>query len=86
MPDEHAAQTTSRADRTQRGAFRNLNEQIYGLDGAAAGLPTFSIACECGDGSCAITLTVGAGLYGTFALILTASWSCRATNTARPRR
>jgi hypothetical protein len=45
-------------------AFRSLNEQIYGPGGSGEGLQQFAIACECGSGSCVVTLTVEATLYG----------------------
>ena len=45
-------------------AFRSLNEQIYGPGGSGESLPQFAIACECGSGSCVVTLTVEATLYG----------------------
>ncbi len=45
-------------------AFRSLNEQVYGPGGTGASLPQFSIACECGSASCAVTLEVDATLYG----------------------
>jgi len=41
-------------------AFRSLNEQIYGPGGSGESLPQFPIACECGSGSCVVTLTVDA--------------------------
>ena len=44
-------------------AFRSLNEQIYGPGGSGESLPQFPIACECGSGSCVVTLTVDATLY-----------------------
>jgi len=44
-------------------AFRSLNEQVYGPGGAGADLPRFSIVCECGSSSCAVTITVEATLY-----------------------
>lgn len=64
MPDQRAEHRQRLAQiALNEAAFRNLNEQIYGCDRPAAGLPSFSIACECGDGSCLITLTVEAARY-----------------------
>ena len=61
-PEQHRLRLAQTA--LNEAAFRNLNEQVYGPGETGASLQQFSIACECGSASCAVTLTVDATLYG----------------------
>lgn len=43
--------------------FREVNEQIEGLNALGDDLPTFGIVCECGSHDCAAVLTVTKAEY-----------------------